>query len=243
MKKETCLLLLFLLSSCLLFAQPSNGTKVAVKARLDETSVVRDASGNQYAYEDWKKMLQSGEYNIKRNKNDKDEVTYLISRMTAEEKDLLIANASRPKESPYFTNGEKFHPFKTKDMYGKKINLKELAGKIVVINFWFVNCGPCRKEIPDLNELVKSYSKDSSTVFLAIALDDSYDLKNFLVQMPFDYTIIDSGRNLADRYGIKTYPTNVVIDKEGIVRFHSHGYSIATAKWIKKTIEEAKGVN
>jgi peroxiredoxin len=243
MKKRTCLLLLLLSISGFIYAQ-SNGTNFAKKSALNETTIVRDSSGNQYAYEDWRKMLQSGDYAIKKHKSKEDnEVIYFIHRLTLDEKEAIIANKPRPLESAFFITGNKFPSFKTKDMQGTKINLKELAGKVIVLNFWFINCPPCRREIPELNSLVKSYNSDSSTVFIAIALDSYRELKEFLKEMPFEYNIVDNGKFLANRYGVKAFPTNVVVDRQGIIRFHSSGYSTATVHWIKKTIEEAKAAN
>ena len=243
MRKITCLLLLFLTINCFLFAQ-SNGVNVTKKTSLNETTIVRDSSGNEYAYEDWRKMMQSGEYGMKKHKSKKDnEVVYIIHRLTLDEKEAIIATKPRPMESQFFTTGKKFPSFKAKDMQGTKINLKDLAGKVIILNFWFINCPPCRREIPELNELVKSYSSDTSTAFIAIALDSYRDLKDFLQQTPFDYNIVDDGGSLASRYGVKAFPTNVVVDRQGIIRFHSSGYSSATGYWIKKTIEEAKAAN
>ena len=242
MKKESCILLLLLTACCFSYAQTTI-TNVTVKrdGQLNESSIVMDAYGNHYAYEDWTKLMQTGNYRIKKDTAKGKTGIYIISRLTPEGKQALIEAAPRPKESEFFVTGTKFEPFKTKDINGTKINLKDLAGKVIVLNFWFINCPPCRTEIPDLNELVKFYGSDTNTVFIAIALDSRRELKDFLKQMPFDYNIIDDGQFLANRYGIKAYPTNVVVDGQGIIRFHSSGYSIATAYWIKKAIGEAKG--
>ena len=63
----------------------------------------------------------------------------------------------KPNESKYFTTGKSFGKFKTTDMNGNKINTQDLKGKTIVMNFWFINCPPCRTEIPHLNKLVDKY--------------------------------------------------------------------------------------
>jgi peroxiredoxin len=128
--------------------------------------------------------------------------------------------------------------FKTRDINGNKIDLKALEGKIVVLNFWFVNCSPCRMEIPDLNKMVDSFKTNNKIVFIAIALDDRSILKSFLEKTPFNYNIIDGGKFIADKYGIRSYPTHVVIDTEGKVYFHTSGLSTNTVYWLSKTIKE-----
>ena len=72
-----------------------------------------------------------------------------------------------PAPSDFFTTGSKFSSFLTKDLNGKTIDLKNLAGKILVLNYWFIGCLPCRKEIPKLNKIVDEYRSDSGVVFIA----------------------------------------------------------------------------
>ncbi|RYY64978.1 MAG: TlpA family protein disulfide reductase [Chitinophagaceae bacterium] len=128
-----------------------------------------------------------------------------------------------------------------RDIFGDKVNSKTLKGKILVINFWFVGCAPCVQEIPELNKLVKDYERDSSIVFIAIALDKPWDIKDFLKKRPFYYKIIGDGRLTAKGYDVRAYPTNLVVSPEGKIYFHTAGYSgYSTIHWIKKSIEELK---
>jgi hypothetical protein len=62
--------------------------------------------------------------------------------------------------------------------------------------------------------------------------------KYFLRSQPFNYDIIDGGRFIADKYGVRSYPTHVIIDTEGKVYFHTTGLSTNTVYWLNKTIEE-----
>src|SRR3569833_1260720 len=121
----------------------------------------------------------------------------------------------KPRESAFFKTGEKITTFKTKDINGNKIDLKALEGKIVVLNFWFIGCAPCRMEIPDLNKLVDSFKTNDKIVFIAVALDDKTSLKGFLEKTPFNYDIVDGGRFITDKYGVRSYPTHVIIDTKG----------------------------
>jgi thiol-disulfide isomerase/thioredoxin len=113
-----------------------------------------------------------------------------------------------------------------------------MQGKIIVINFWFIACAPCRQEIPELNEMVKAYASNPDVVFLAIALDGKPEIETFLEKTPFDYNIIEKGRYIIDQYGVKSYPTHVVIDREGIIRFHTSGLSRKTVSSVQKAIDD-----
>jgi len=85
----------------------------------------------------------------------------------------------KPRESPYFSTGKKISLFKSTDINNKKINLKDEKGKIIVLNFWFIDCAPCRMEMPDLNDLVEKYKGNDSVLFIAVALDTRSDIKDF----------------------------------------------------------------
>lgn len=148
----------------------------------------------------------------------------------------MIKRTPKPKESTYFVTGSPFGKFKTTDINRNKLNLQEMKGKIVVFNFWFINCPPCKREIPELNKLVEKYKDRNDVVFIAVALDEKSDLKDFLKTTPFNYTIVDAGRWIASEIGINTFPTNVVVDQNGIVQFHATGYSLSLPSWIDKTI-------
>ncbi len=219
-----------------LFAQAKNTTK---KLKLTEESIVIDSAGNHLPFVLWKSMITSREYMITPNADD----SWNIHKTTAAEKnhlETLIQTMDKPVPSRSFSNGEAMYKIKTKDINGKTINTKELAGKIVVINYWFVNCPPCRAEIPELNKLVADYKNDSSVVFIGIALDNTDAIKEFLLDIPFDYQLVPDGRELNHSYDVNRYPTNVVIDREGKVYFHTSGFGLNTVYWIKKSIDEIK---
>jgi thiol-disulfide isomerase/thioredoxin len=204
--------------------------------KVTEKSVVKDTNGTVYPYNIWTQLMQTGNFSLKPTSlvNPKDE--YIIYELTQKEKEDMFVRLPKPKESPYFVTGQPFGEFKTTDINRNKLNLQDMKGKVLVINFWFINCPPCRKEIPELNKLVEKYKDRNDVVFIGIALDDKYDLREFLKTTPFNYTIVDGGSWIASQMGIKGFPTNVVVDQEGIVQFHADGYSMSIPRWIDKTI-------
>jgi peroxiredoxin len=60
--------------------------------------------------------------------------------------------------------------FDARSLDGEALNLATLRGKVVVLNFWYVSCGPCRVKIPGLNQLVSEF-QGKGVVFIALALD------------------------------------------------------------------------
>lgn len=100
---------------------------------------------------------------------------------------------------------------------GQKFDAKNLEGKVVVINFWFIACTPCMTELPALNRLVAEY-KDSSVVFLGLTYDGRMKLDPFLAKVKFDFSIIPDSKDINDLFGINEYPTTLIIDKNKIIR-------------------------
>jgi thiol-disulfide isomerase/thioredoxin len=202
---------------------------------INENTIVKDSTGAVLAYNVWRPLLMTGKYNLRYKGVAKSEKEYVLTRLS-EEEFKSIQTQFKPRESPYFTAGQPFKHFKERDMNGKKFDTKALAGKVIVLNFWFINCPPCRMEIPELNKIVDKYKDNPDVVFIAMALDDASALQDFLKTTPYQYNIIDNARYIAEKYGIKTYPTNVVVDKAGNVKFHSSGYGPSTPYWLEKEI-------
>ncbi|MFC0515426.1 redoxin domain-containing protein [Mucilaginibacter angelicae] len=230
---------------------------------FDERTVVKDSTGKRYAYNEWQAMARKG-YSLlpedienpntafilekkgtkhiryiksESNPNNTRSVQKALSPEEAREQ--YIASLPKPVESAYFTTGEAIEPFSTHDINGNKIKLKDLRGKVVVLNFWFIGCPACMQEIPELNKLVDDYKDNTNVVFLAVALDGRYDLKKFLKQTEFKYDIIDDGGYIAGGYKIGLYPTSVILDKEGTVAFHTVGFALNSPLWMRKTINES----
>lgn len=135
--------------------------------------------------------------------------------------------------------GKTSKKFTARSLKGKKISSKDMKGEITVMNFWFTTCVPCKKEIPSLNKLKEKYSDNNNVNFIAIALDTDYKLAAFLKKYRLDYDIVSEGRWLADKYGISSYPTNIVIDKKGIIQLYEIGYKSDIIERISYQIDKA----
>lgn len=108
--------------------------------------------------------------------------------------------------------------FNFTDLNGKLYNEETCKGKIVVLNFWFIHCTSCVAEMPALNELVNLYKNRNDIVFVGLAADSPDKLKNFLEKTAFNYAIVADMQNyLTDTLHIHSYPTQVIINKKGMV--------------------------
>jgi peroxiredoxin len=99
---------------------------------------------------------------------------------------------------------------------GSTKSFKDFEGQLLVLNFWYINCGPCIAEMPYLNNLVETY-KDKGVQFLALSFDSIPDITNFLTRT--DFTYIQAGIDRAFMYDFTPVsPAHFIVDKDGIIR-------------------------
>ena len=105
--------------------------------------------------------------------------------------------------------------FTLTDLQGKKWSLKELTGKVVLVNFWATWCPPCRKEMPDLNALYQRF-KDQGFVVLAISDEEADKVKPFIAEGNISYPVmLDPGRKVNELFQVEGIPKSFVYDREG----------------------------
>ena len=114
--------------------------------------------------------------------------------------------------------GKPIPPLTFKTIAGESYEQPSLSGKIVVINFWFMGCVPCRQEMPALNRLVNEY-QGKEVLFLGFATDREQQLKpSYFTQNRFDFKIIGDAYPIAKSFFVLGYPTTFIVDGEGIIR-------------------------
>jgi len=105
--------------------------------------------------------------------------------------------------------------FMLTDFQGKSWHLRDLKGKVVLVNFWATWCPPCRKEMPDLQALYDKY-RDQGLVVLAISDEETAKVSPFISERKFTYPILlDAGRKVNDAFVVEGIPKSFVYDREG----------------------------
>ena len=105
--------------------------------------------------------------------------------------------------------------FTLTDLEGKSWTLKDLHGKVVLVNFWATWCPPCRKEMPDLDTLYQKY-KDQGLVILAISDEDAAKVTPFIAERKISYPILlDPGRKVNSAFEVLGIPKSFVYDRDG----------------------------
>ena len=99
---------------------------------------------------------------------------------------------------------------------GSVKSFSDYKGKLLVINFWYINCGPCIAEMPYLNDLVNQYQNENVN-FLALSFDTNQDIKSFLEKTDFKYEHGSISRSLMYDF-TPVAPGHFIVDSEGIIR-------------------------
>jgi peroxiredoxin len=115
--------------------------------------------------------------------------------------------------------------FTLRSLDGKLVSLAQFKGDVVMINFWASWCGPCRQEMPLLDNIYKQY-KDMGFTLLGVNVEPRASGANaWLQKTPVSYPILyDPKSQVSQLYQVQAMPTTVIIDRNGIVRFVHNGY-------------------
>lgn len=104
---------------------------------------------------------------------------------------------------------------------GKEFSLDALKGKPTLINFWFTRCAPCIDEIPILNEMHDNYKDEFN--FDAITYESAQKIHDFLEKQPYNFKHIVNATDFIEKLNLENFPTNLFLDKNGIVKFTDYG--------------------
>ena len=108
---------------------------------------------------------------------------------------------------------------------GKQLALNELRGQVVMINFWATWCGPCRQEMPLLEQMHKKYQPMGFTLVGINVEEDSSGAEAWLQKTPVTFPILFDRQNRVSKlYNVSGMPSSVLIDRKGNVRYLHRGY-------------------
>lgn len=135
--------------------------------------------------------------------------------------------------SSYRLLNKKVPEFDIKTIHGEVLNEKMLHGKITLLNFWYYGCIPCMAELPALNTLQKKYANDSLIQLFSVFKDSiiidetgqlhfqftgySSDTSKFRLANT-TLTQIPNGKKINSLFNVIGFPTNLIIDSNGIIR-------------------------
>jgi len=115
--------------------------------------------------------------------------------------------------------------FTLKSSGGENLKLSELRGQVVLINFWASWCGPCRKEMPLLDQLYQKYKPLGFTVLGVNVEEEQGQANSLLSKVPVSFPVVFDGTNAVSKlYNVIAMPTTVIVDRNGNMRYLHKGY-------------------
>jgi thiol-disulfide isomerase/thioredoxin len=122
--------------------------------------------------------------------------------------------------------------FELETISGERVNLKSLRGKVVVLDFWAVWCGPCEESMPFFQKLQDQYGNEGLEV-VGLHVDDRMpepkEVQAFLDERSIHYRNLVSTTEVDDKFMIYAMPTTYLIDREGVIRKRHVGFNPGTA--------------
>jgi thiol-disulfide isomerase/thioredoxin len=154
------------------------------------------------------------------------------SRSVAEAR-LVIANPIRARTpfAPHFS-------FTTHE--NQNVSNASLRGKVVLLDFWGTWCPPCRESVPILRDLNKKYAGKSFQL-VGISSDNDEDVwKTFIQAQHMDWSeYIDLSDEVLQAFKVESFPTYIVLDKDGVIRFRQSGLGEYTQGELTDAIKKA----
>ena len=156
-------------------------------------------------------------------------MAWLLAGLVAADRALVVPTAKA--ESPSFKKtpiaepalvrvGDEAPNFQLRDLAGNTVSLSQLRGKVVLLNFWATWCGPCRVEMPAMEQLYRTFPRREFEI-LAVSTDP----QGIVVTGPFQketgvtFPILhDSEYRVGLTYGARTLPMTFMVDRQGVIR-------------------------
>jgi thiol-disulfide isomerase/thioredoxin len=123
---------------------------------------------------------------------------------------------------------------------GKALGIGDFHGKVVLLDVWASWCGPCKQELPMLDDMAKRL-RDDGVEILAVSVDqERANVVKFLKARPrWALTIAhDPSGQIADRLAPEKMPTSYIIDRDGIIRYVNSGFEPSDAATIERRLVE-----
>lgn len=138
--------------------------------------------------------------------------------------DLALVSGANLSSSNY-NLGDAMGDYTVTDVSGNSYTFSELlkSKKAIVLNFWFINCGPCQMEFPYLQKAYDTYSDDIAVIAINPTTDKETDIEKYATQNELSIPLVKGDEAWITAFSLRGFPTTVVIDRNGYIAFSHMG--------------------
>ncbi|EKU88814.1 TlpA family protein disulfide reductase [Bacteroides oleiciplenus] len=131
--------------------------------------------------------------------------------------------------------GKPFPDFKVTDTTGRVWTKADILGKPFVLNYWHTGCGPCIKEMSDLNEWMKVCP---DVTYFSTTWNTAEQIKKIVENRPFLFTHIADELFFFNLFKVQVTPTTLLVDKKGIIRYWDEGTNASKREFLFDKLKE-----
>ncbi len=157
--------------------------------------------------------------------------SFSTTPVTINLKTLPVRTDPNDHSKARYVEGDQMMEFTITDVDGNVYRLSQLLqeNKLVILDFWYVSCNPCKKEFPYFEAALKAYGDD----VVLLAVDPFYsveDIRQLRDEMALSFPVFQDPLGLAEGFRVESYPTTVFIDSTGTIRkIHRKAFSDETS--------------
>ncbi len=135
------------------------------------------------------------------------------------------------------TAGDRAPPLAGARSAGGRVDLGQLRGRVVIVDFWASWCEPCRRSFPVLDSLSRRMESRGLTVVAVSVDDEASNVRRFVAELRPSFAIVhDQDHQIAERWAPDAMPTTFVIDRRGFVRAVFAGFRDGDAAALERAV-------
>jgi thiol-disulfide isomerase/thioredoxin len=146
---------------------------------------------------------------------------------------MIVANPIRARE-PFAPD------FSFTSLEGGEISSAALQGKVVLLDFWATWCPPCRESVPTMVGLHKKFAGRPFEILGISGDDEEGTVKTFTSKNGMNWTeFLDNSGTVSGTFDVDSFPTYIVVDKEGVIRYRQSGFGGTVGSELEDIINKA----
>ena len=146
-------------------------------------------------------------------------VAGVLVRLTSAVALAAVLLACEPSKTTPSQQGHSAPELSVLNLDDQVVKLADFSGKVVLVNFWLAECGPCLVEMPEFDEVYREHRSDGFEVLAVNMGQDADKIRNTGRRLDVSYPLLsDPLKITTKRYGVEAAPTSFLIGRNGVVR-------------------------